>query len=513
MFNGVPLEQTGERLIPSTAGSSGWNWDDLRKINTFFKYFEQCEDENAKKEYSGVASFFRAYFYYNKIKRFGDVPWYDEVIGSNDTELLQKPRDSRVFIVEKIIEDLDRAIENLNTDQSSDRVSRWTALALKSRVCLFEGTYRKYHSNLNLSGSDELLQLSFGAAERLMNEGPFKLYSTGNPEEDYRDLFASSDAKEVEILLARRYSKDLDAINSVNYYFTSPTQEDVGLTKSIVNTYLMDNGSPFTNQGNYENFDFKNETNNRDARLSQTLRTPGYTRIGGSSQVLPDFAASISGYQIIKYVADETQDGFQAGNQDLPIFRYAEVLLNFAEAKAELGVLTQADIDISIALLRARAGMPSLNLSIANTTPDPILQNRHPNVSGANTGVILEIRRERRVELVLEGFRYDDLMRWKNGKLLEEHFTGMYFSGLGEFDLEGDGSFDVEIFQGTPTSSAPQSVEIGGVLSLSNGSEGNLLPFLNRTKSFDENKDYLYPIPSGDIQLNPNLTQNPNWNN
>ena len=245
--------------------------------------------------------------------------------------------------------------------------------------------------------------------------------------------------------------------------------------------------------------------------MAQTIRTPGYTRIGGSTPVLPDFSASISGYQIAKYVNDVSQDGFQAGYQDIPILRYAEVLLNFAEAKAELGTLTQADLDASIGLLRSRVGMPGLNLANANANPDPVLQSRYSNVTGSNAGVILEIRRERRVELVLEGFRYDDLIRWKNGKLLEDHFNGMYFSGLGAFDLDGNSSLDVELFTGSPSTTAPQKVEIGGVITLSNGTEGNLVPFADRIKNFDESKDYLYPIPSGDIQLNPNLTQNPNW--
>ncbi len=508
LFNGVPLEQTGNRIIPAEAGSGGWSWSDLRKINIFFENFERSSDEVAKKEYSGVAYFFRALFYYNKLKRFGGVPWYDKVIGSDDTELLLKPRDSREFITQKIIEDLDKAIENLNTNQSSDRVNRWTALALKSRVCLFEGTFRKYHGG---QGANELLNLAQQAAKRIMDEGPYSLYATGNPNTDYRDLFASNDAKEDEIMLTRRYSTDLDVINNINYYFTSPTQSDVGLTKSIVDTYLLDSGLPFTSQSGYETFNFKQESQNRDPRMAQTIRTPGYIRIGGSSTVLPDFSASISGYQIAKFVSDESQDGFQTGYQDIPIFRFAEVLLNFAEAKAELGNLTQVDIEASINLLRARVGMPGLNLTNTNASPDPILQSRYTNVSGVNTGVVLEIRRERRVELVLEGFRYDDLMRWKNGKLLEEHFNGMYFSGLGQFDLDNNGTVDIELFEDAPTSGAPQTLEIGAVITLSNSTDGNLVPFADRTKTFDESRDYLYPIPSGDILLNPNLEQNPNW--
>ena len=508
LFNGVPLEQTGNRLIPAEAGSSGWNWDDLRKINIFFENYERCLDEAAKKEYSGVAYFFRAYFYYNKLKRFGGVPWYDQVIGTGDTELLLKPRDSRQFVVEKIIEDLDKAIENLGIEKASDRVNRWTALALKSRVCLFEGTFRKYHSNLGLSGASELLNLAQEAAKRVIEEGPYKVYSTGNTANDYRDLFAADDAIEDEIMLTRRYSLGLNVINSINYYFTSPTQSDVGLTKSIVDSYLLNNGQAITSLPNYETLRFFDETRNRDPRMYQTIRTPGYRRIGSNTAILPDFSATMSGYQIAKFVADVSQDGFQAGYQDLPIIRFAEVLLNYAEAKAELGNITQNDIDISIKKLRDRVGMPNLNLAAANATPDPVLQATYPNVS---SGIILEVRRERRIELVLEGFRYDDLMRWKSGKLLENHFKGMYFTGLGAFDLDNNGSLDVELFTGSSVTNAPQKIEIGGVITLSNGNRGNLVPFADRIKLFNESRDYLYPIPLGDIQLNPNLIQNPNW--
>jgi len=508
LFNGVPPEQRGDRFIPAEAGSGGWSWGDLRKINIFFENFERSPDEAAKKEYSGVAYFFRALFYYNKLKRFGDVPWYDEVIGSDNNELLLKPRDSREFITQKIIEDLDKAIQNLNTEQSSDRVNRWTALALKSRVCLFEGTFRKYHGG---SDANDLLNLAQLAAKRVIDESPYKLYSTGNPLTDYRDLFASNNAKQDEVMLARRYSLDLDVINSINYYFTSPTQSDVGLTKSIVDTYLLDTGTPFTSVPGYETYGFYEESQNRDPRMAQTIRTPGYSRIGSNTPSLPDFSATISGYQIAKYVADESQDGFQTGYQDIPVFRFAEVLLNFAEAKAELGTLSQDDINVSINLLRARVGMPGLNIANANSNPDAVLQSRYSNVSGANAGAILEIRRERRVELVLEGFRYDDLMRWKNGSLLEQYFKGVYFPSLGQFDLDNNGSFDVELFTGVPSTGAPQKVEIGGVITLSNETNGNLVPFADRAKIFDESKDYLYPIPLGDILLNSNLEQNPNW--
>ncbi len=508
LYNGVPFEQTGERVIPGEAGSNGWSWGDLRKINIFFEYYENCPDEEARLTYSGVAHFFRAWFYFDKLKRFGAVPFYDRVIGTGDEDLLLKERDSREFVTDRIIEDLDAAIANLGTAQTVDRVSRWTALAFKSRVCLFEGTFRKYHG---LDGGDDLLTQAAEAAGRVINESPYRLYSTGNANSDYRDLFASSNAREQEVMLTRRYNSDLNVVNNVNYYFTSPTQQDVSLTKSIVDTYLTSGGAPFTSLPGSQTMMFDQETANRDPRLAQTIRTPGYTRIGGDgTELLPDFSVGISGYQIVKYLLDESQDGFEASFQDLPIIRYGEVLLNYAEAKAEMGTLTQGDLDQSVNALRQRVGMPFLNLANANTNVDPILQSRYSSVSGSNLGVLLEIRRERRVELVMEGFRYDDLMRWKAGNLLENHFQGMYFPGLGTFDLDGDGNDDIELFQGSPTTGL-QPVEIGGVLNFSNGNSGNIVPFADRTKSFDESRDYLYPIPSGDILLNPNLSQNPNW--
>lgn len=512
LFNGVPAEQTGLRTVPGESGTGGWDWHDLRKINTFFKYYGQCDDEQARNEYAGVAYFFRAWFYFEKVKLFGDVPWYTEVIGSTDELLLNKSRDSRVLVIDSIINELDIAIEYLNTDKSSDKITKWAALALKSRICLFEGTYRKYHVELGLPGADELLEQSWKAAERVITDSPYSLYSTGNPEKDYRDLFASDELVEQEVILGRRYSSDLDVIHSTNYYFTSATQEDIGLSKSLINSYLMSDGTAFTDIVNYKTTEFFDETLSRDNRLYQTIRTPGYMRIGGTQEVLPDFSASMTGYQVAKFISDESQDGNQAGYQDIAIIRYAEVLLNYAEAKAELGTITQADIDVSINLLRNRVGMPDLDLTIANSSPDNYLSSQYPNVSGANQGAILEVRRERRVELAVEGFRYNDLMRWKAGKLLEEYIVGMYFSSTGDFDINGDGAMDVLLYEGAkPASTATQNIELGDVFRLTDDDSGNLVAFSDRTKSFDEERDYLYPIPSGDILLNPALEQNPNW--
>lgn len=515
LYTNIPVEQrSDDRTIPSDAGSGGWSWGDLRTVNLFFDHYKQCTDLVARDKYEGIARFFRAWFYFDKVKRFGDVPWYETVIQTGDKDLLYKPRDNREFVMDKIIEDLELAIDKLDNKRASDQVNCWTALSLLSRVCLYEGTYRKYHTELNLQGSDVLLEKAYKAAERVMNESGYKLYSTGNVDTDYRDLFASSDLREEEVILGRRYSLILNKMHNINYYFTSRTQKDIGLTKDFVNSYLLQsNGKPFTSKSNYATMGFCEEMQNRDKRLAQTIRSVGYKRIGDNAIQLPDFAATMTGYQVSKFVSDVSQDGDGASYQDIAIIRYAEVLLNYAEAKAELGLLTQDDIDKSIKLIRNRVGMPNLNMGDANQSPDAIMAAMYPTVTGTNKGVLLEIRRERRIELALEGFRWDDLVRWKAGKLLEPHFTGMYFPSLGEFDLDNDGKIDLLLYKegNEPQSNASQKVKIGGVIQLTGGDKGYLIGFKENKKKFDEERDYLYPIPMGDILLNDNLVQNPHW--
>lgn len=515
LYTNIPVEQrSDDRTIPSDAGSGGWSWGDLRTVNLFFDHYKQCTDLVARDKYEGIARFFRAWFYFDKVKRFGDVPWYETVIQTGDKDLLYKPRDNREFVMDKIIEDLELAIDKLDNKRASDQVNCWTALSLLSRVCLYEGTYRKYHTELNLQGSDVLLEKAYKAAERVMNESGYKLYSTGNVDTDYRDLFASSDLREEEVILGRRYSLILNKMHNINYYFTSRTQKDIGLTKDFVNSYLLQsNGKPFTSKSNYATMGFCEEMQNRDKRLAQTIRSVGYKRIGDNAIQLPDFAATMTGYQVSKFVSDVSQDGDGASYQDIAIIRYAEVLLNYAEAKAELGLLTQDDIDKSIKLIRNRVGMPNLNMGDANQSPDAIMAAMYPTVTGTNKGVLLEIRRERRIELALEGFRWDDLVRWRAGKLLEPHFTGMYFPSLGEFDLDNDGKIDLLLYKegNEPQSNASQKVKIGGVIQLTGGDKGYLIGFKDNKKKFNEERDYLYPIPMGDILLNDNLVQNPHW--
>lgn len=504
-------EISGVRKPMPTDGN--WNWEKLREMNFFLSRASQVEDESVRLEYEGLTRFFRAYFYFEKVKRYGDVPWVDRPLGSDEEELY-KGRDSRESVMEKVMEDVDFAIANLPEVQNVYRVTRWTARALKSRIALFEGTFRKYHG---LDGYEEFLQACVNASEPFLT-GPYSIYTSGST--PYQDLFTSQDAIETEIILARAYTSAISGMtHDVNGHLTGATMGRPGMTRNVVNMYLMRDGSRYTDQEHYDTKTFVEECKNRDLRMAQTLRTPGYKRIGGSKELAPDLSRSTTGYQLIKYLTEEKYDANKASTNDMPLFRLAEVLLNYAEAKAELGTLKQADLDNTIRPLRVRAGLPDLDMKEANANPDPYLsspETGYANVTGDNKGVILEIRRERTLETPMEGLRYWDIMRWKEGKRFEKPIEGLYFPGTGEYDLDGNGSVDVCIYD---TEKAPGNsadvlyLKLGSDIVLSEGTSGNVLAHSTQQRIWNEERDYLYPIPTDDRVLTQGaISQNPGWN-
>ena len=504
------------RSVPGSGG--GWTWTALRDFNTLIEMSSNCTDENVRDEYIGVARFFRAWFYFEKVKRFGDVPWYDRQLGSSDKNLY-KPRDSRELVMSHVVEDLDFAIAHLPVKHSVYKVTKWTALALKSRACLFEGTFRKYHGfKLDGHTAEWYLEQAAAAGEEFISTSGYSVYAGGGVENSYRDLFASEDAIGTEIILARDYDKNLSIKHNGTYY-TLGNYGNPGMTRKMFCSYLMKDGSRFTDKDGWKIMSFVDEVKNRDPRLSQSIRTPGYKRIGSDKVEAPDFGHTETGYMITKYMqgADLGVDLYGASYNDLPLFRSAEVYLNFAEAKAELGTLTQADLDKSIKLLRDRVGMPNIDLAVANASPDPYLMAEdtgYPNVTGANAGVILEIRRERTVELFDENFRFYDLIRWKNGQAITHKFLGMYFPAPGAYDLDGNGTLDVCFYTDSAPSGLPANVvkfKIGERIFFTEGDHGYVDVTPNLPGVWNENRDYFYPIPTDELTLNPNLVQNPGW--
>ncbi|MDO6803888.1 RagB/SusD family nutrient uptake outer membrane protein [Wenyingzhuangia sp. 1_MG-2023] len=497
----------GHRLTPVASGTGGWSWGNLRTINFFLDNIANVNDADLELKYAAYAKFFRAYFYYNKVKTFGDVPWYDSVLSAGD-EGLFKARDSRKIVMENVLEDINAAIDELPSEVELNQITKYTALILKARICLFEGTFRKYH---NLGDYEILLEEAASAADELIGSGAYELYNNGNVENSYRELFDVLNQNTTETILARDFNADFITHNIANLA-TSPTNGSYGVAKDMINSYLLKDGSRFTDIPNYDVIEFYEEMQNRDPRLTQTVAGPNFTVYLEETPEIVNLSGTTTGYRVIKSISTRDQWGNKASVNDIVIFRYAEALLIFAEAKAELGTITQIDLDKSINKLRDRVGMPHLIATEANANPDTYLAEMYPNVeSGSNKGVILEIRRERRVEMFMEGLRWDDLMRWKEGKKLEKPFLGIYFSGLGNHDFDNDGNADVYLHDGGASGAAgiPNIINVNE-RELTNGTSGNFIPF-NQTVVFDEDKDYLYPIPAEELILNTNLSQNPNW--
>lgn len=502
--------------------SSGWDWEDLRNVNYFIENCTSEEvDEEVRNNYIGLARFFRAYFYYNKVVRFGDVPWVDRTLTVDD-ELLYAPRDSRTVVMDHVLEDLNFACEHISreSDETGSLVTKWVAYALKSRICLFEGTFRKYHTELGLTDSaDEWLREAASAAEVVMKESGHSIYTGDGVEASMRALFISTTPITSEVMLASVASEGLGVLGDANWWWTSGTYGPrFSMIRSFVNLFLMKDGTSFTDKPNHEQIEFFEECQDRDARLAQTIRTPGYQRDG--KPAAPNFNGySYTGYQPIKYTLDDSKYDAGALNINVvPLFRYAEVLLNYAEAKAELGTLTDDDWANTIGVLRARAGITA-GLNAKPSKVDRYVQETYfPDITDAT---ILEVRRERSVELALEGFRFADLLRWKHGELMMMRWTGIYVPALNvQMDLDHDGTTDVIFYKGEkptglPASCTPISVDGGEETrqGLTGATSGNLTWYDNDPSRiwYEDGRQYYYLIPQSAINLNENLKQNPGW--
>lgn len=505
-------------MSPSTNADNagGWNWGVLRNINYFLDNYNNNSSipPATRNNYAGIARYFRALFYYGMVRQYGDVPWYSHALGTTDSAMY-KPRDPRTLVMDSIVADLNFAIGNITAtkDNGSSTITKWAALALKSRICLFEGTFRKYHTELNLQASStDFLSQSLDASTQIMNSGLYKLHNTGKPFSDYRDLFTSEAPWSDEVILASVYSNSLKLWSSLNQYFTSPTLGNrSSLNKQFVDTYLNRDGSRFTDQPSFDTIFFVNEMKNRDPRLQQTIRCNGYKRLDGSSAP-PDYAYTFTGYQILKYTLDDKNLDYKSqNNNSVPIFRYAEILLNYAEAKAELGQFTVSDWNKTIKLLRDRAGIANAGYP---ASADPYLQSVYfPNVSD---GALLEIRRERGVELVCEGLRFDDIRRWKAGYLMTMPYLGVYVPQMNTpYAMNGDGVLNVSFVSSNPANpvkGVSYYLISGSFVNLTNGSSGNIHWLVNYDSIRKWNDKFYYnPIPTNQLILNPKLTQSPGW--
>lgn len=518
----------------TTNTSTSWSWSSIRNVNYFLKYNTSSNvSEPIRNNYSGIARLFRAYLYFNKLVQYGAVPWIDIPLEPDSPELY-KTQDSRDVIISKMIEDLDFAAANITEDKitpNSNRVNRWTALFFKSRVCLFEASFRKYHATGSKYGKDylkdckitaeELYRQAADAAQEIIEKGPYRLY-TGTPYANgrgsYRELFISDNAISQEVMLSLALDPVLQ-LGEANWYYNSSTYgPHLCMTHAFAKTYLNLDGTPYNDKKGDTYKTFAEETSGRDYRLNQTIRGADYTCKDKEGVFVPTPANmtghSLTGYQFTKYVMDDISfDGGRTNYNDVPIARYAEVLLNYAEAKAELGTLTDTDWEKTIGALRGRAGITG-GLDKKPTTADPYMMSIY---TGVTDPVILEVRREREIELILEGLRLNDLKRWACGKLWETAaWDGIYIPALNTpLDLNGDGTNDVFVTEDSKYSGPYKSIAMytGAnlkVVKLADDTKGGYRLNYEISRVWNDNM-YIYPIPEIVIQKNPNLKQNPGW--
>ncbi len=504
---GVNGMLNGERTVPATSGD--WSWGIIRNANYFLANYGKVQDSwDNVKPYVGEALFFRAMMYATLMKNFGALPWIGTPLSLTDTTNLFGARLPRNVIADSILNDLDKAIEYLPTKASAQasRINKEIALAFQSRIALYEGTWEKYHAStpFGVAGSNgsKYLQKAAAAAQTLISSGIFSLDNVGG-QNGYWRLFNQADhSSSKEVMFWRKFDVALGLHHNWHRYTNSGAGR--GLTKALVDAYLCTDGTPISVSPLYRGDDsIIRVVANRDPRLSQTMYVPDGQHIITNNQpqgaadrlfTVPSFDQSnegkpSTGYQLYK---GHTPDYFQqyaasVGVTSVIYFRYAEVLLNYAEAKAELGTLTQGDLDITVNKLRARVDMP--NLVMAGIVADPKWD--FPALSP----VINEVRRERRVELACEGFRRDDIFRWAAA---DELIAGK--KPLGAKKAQWTTLVAANLLNFYP-------VDAQGYIELFK----NIAAMASGYK-FRVDRDYLLPLPTNELTLNPKLApQNPGW--
>jgi hypothetical protein len=503
------MRLAGTRTVPSSGG--GWNWENIRQANYFLDHcFLDPEEAEMKRIFIAEVRLFKAMIYFEMLKTFGDVPWFSGTLNPDSPELYSE-RLSREIVADSIIACIDYAIENLKPAGQSEefRLNREVAILFKARVCLYEGTWEKYHKDTPFGvqggGGGRFLKLAEEAAALLMQSETHNLYK-GPEGEEYFSLFNKLDYSGIsEVLLWKKYDIGLGVFHWCSQYLPFGAG-NTGVSKSLMDAYLCTDGKPISVSPLFQGYNsIMEESADRDPRLAQSMLLPGddvtVNSPGGSLDkkwLVPALDQSqifraTTGYCMNKGAnLDYSQQQSSGGTMGSIIFRYTEALLIYAEARAELGTITQDDIDRTVNKIRDRVGM--IHLDINSITGDPAWD--FPELSP----LINEIRRERRVELAFEARRWEDLARWRAHRLI----TGKRPKGIKYVGSDLEGTY--RDYQGNPTIIIGQNLFVD--------SEGRVDPYLVKFPNglgFNPERDYLSPIPSDELTLNNKLNQNPGW--
>lgn len=428
----------------ATSGN-GWSFTNVRRHNTMIEKTDLLPaSEEAKNHWRGIGKLFRAMEYANLVWAFGDVPFYDKpVLPTDSKDIRYKARDPRATVCTKIMEDYEYAAANVRANDGISQINRYVVLGMMSRDMLQLGTLLKYHGD-DVTVAQKLIEKSKWASEQLMTCGLFSIV------DDYRGLFSSDDLKgNKEVIFYREYVAG-KVTHSLITYSCGAYESQQGVTLKSLNNYLSADGLPIKQSPVYKYSSDKNIRmytdmyKDRDPRLYATLNDT--MRIGGV-----DNAPGLTGICVTKFTpySYTSSDNYTSDKNftDAPIIRLGEIVLNYAEAAAELGQFNQTAADKSINLLRNRSikkdnkgnelpKLPKMVISGNNVTANGVIINdpdRDPSVSP----VLWEIRRERGVELMLEGFRKNDLKRWKKysyiankevNSIPNENVIGSYFN-------------------------------------------------------------------------------------
>lgn len=510
------------RLAGETSLSNAAELDDykaIRNVNFLLQNITNCEDKGTDYEQClGEAYYFRAAYYYHLLVNYGGVTWVEDQLDP-DSELMKRPRNTRTEIVDYILNDLKDAITYLKEqdNNATRRVHRDVARALKSEVALFAATWEKYHHAENdpfydktLTNPDakikEWLELAATAAKEVIDRNVWSIHSTGKPLTDYRDMFIDTDLSDnQEVLWWKEYNASAGIGHNVTYYACQGGGQ-IGVSASLVDDYLTIDGKPFTGNAKLEakrTYGAELSPELRDPRLSQTVFMPGQQiRNDGTLYAWPPLDATnyhqnTTGYSILKYEEFNTSNSAAyttANRSQAPAIqvRYADILLNYAEALAELdGANNASEIQKALHPLRVRVNMPDVDFDREyNTDADYPFHNLDKYIQA--------VRRERRVEKALENCRLTDILRWAAADelIVGKTPTGALYTGstLGEH------------FEGIMTVGSNIWLKDGYIVSFNNTNYPN-------GWQFDVDRDYLLPIRQ---EMVGGLTgglweQNPGW--
>lgn len=518
----------------------GWgsgDWKFLRRVNYMLTRMDKSKtavSEDIYNHYEGVARFWRAMKYVAKVNTFSNVPWVEAYLQPSDSTILYGPRDDREYVFHKIREDLEFAATNCMADKFHTdgrvRIDKYVVNALASRYFLYEATFRMNVPNNPATGKpwtneyetvDELLRLSANCAKTVMDAGAFGLVK------DYPSLFLSNALQKEEVIWGRSYSGELNVRHSLTRYFHSSTlgQQYSG-TKDLVDMFMKVDGKPIDVASGEDKKSLADEFEGRDPRLAATVLGPGHAIINAATpNELVDFTFCKTGYMLTKWsVPDDTHFQNSIDENSLPIVRYAEVLLNYAEAKNELGEMDEDIWNKTVGALRGRAGIVNIYPGGADYARDPWLYEyytknlNHPMYTKGNLDIALEIRRERVTELTFEGgLRQLDVYRYGQGDLITRRYDNMGWKGI----YVGDGS-DMDFEGQTYTFSRDDSED--------NVNATTNYPIKTKETAKDtdwyiedgyliykydlqwDDRMYCRPIPTTALTLNPKIGQNNGWN-